>query len=307
MDASILVCTYNRATVLDRALASLVRLDRRPDVTFEVVAVDNNSTDRTSDVLADYADRLPLVCHRETRPGKSHALNSGLDRCRGEFILLTDDDVVVCPDWVCVTVDAFRRWACDAVFGRILPLWPAPVPRWYSKRLDPALALLDYGDTAFQMQPGDSGFFGANAAIRRKAIEAVGRWSTALNRVGTGLAMGEDSAICQRLAEQRFRVRYEPRSVVYHDVGLKRMNKTYFRSWFRAHGRSSVIRQSEWPCNGSRLAGVPAYLFRMAGEMAWQALCRRWRGTPAEAFAIEMGLQRVLGAVCEFHQRRREG
>ena len=183
-------------------------------------------------------------------------------------------------------------------------MWPGKVPPWYSQRLAPALALLDYGDNAFQLQLADRGFFGANAAIRRPAIEAVGRWSTALNRVGCGLAMGEDSAICRRLIDERFDIRYEPRSIVYHDVGLRRITKTYFRRWFRAHGRSSVIRQEEWRPARKRIAGVPAYLFRMAGEMALQTFRNRLSADPAEAFATEMGLHRVLGVMAEFHKQR---
>ena len=306
MDASILICTYNRATSLGRTLASLTRMTRRPDIAFEVVAVDNNSSDATQKVLASHAGGVPLVVRREPRPGKSHALNSGLDHCRGEVVLLTDDDVIVRPDWLCVTVDAFRTWRCDAVFGRVLPRWPGRVPHWYSQRLAPALALLDYGDRSFQLQDTGQGFFGANAAIRRTAIEAVGRWSTVLNRVGQGLAMGEDSAICQRLVEEQFSVRYEPDSVVYHDVGPNRMTKTYFRRWFRAHGQSSVIRNSEWQRARKYIAGVPSYLLRMAVEMAWQTLCNRLSGSAADAFATEMGLQRVLGAMGEFHRRREQ-
>ena len=307
MDASVLICTYNRAESLARTLDSLCRLRIPTACAWEVVVIDNACTDQTPTVANRFRGRLPLRLGHESTPGKSHALNSGLDLCSGRVIFLTDDDVEVDRGWLDTTLATFVLSGADAVFGRILPLWPHMVPDWYSPHLAPALALLDYGPRAFDLQPSQEGFFGANVAITRRAIDDVGRWSTVLNRAGKGLIMGEDSEICRRLLEAGKHVRYEPVSIVHHDVGAARLRKDYFRRWFMAHGQSSVLRGAEFPADGGRLGGMPLYLFRMAVGFGLRSLAARLKGDKADALAGQMRLCRVLGAMHQFRRGRDTG
>jgi glycosyltransferase involved in cell wall biosynthesis len=302
MEVSILVCTFNRSKSLRRMLESFVRLKVEPGLRWQVVVVDNASTDETPAAIAAFQGRLPLVAGREEKQGKSHALNSGLDLCEGRIILLTDDDVEVDPEWLATTLAAFRSQPVDAVFGRIRPRWPEGVPLWYSPRLDPALALLDLGSKPFDLNIGDDGFFGANAAILKDTVNRLGRWSVTLNRAGTGLLMGEDSEMCDRILRAGRRVYYQPESVVFHCFDTRRTHLNYFRRWFFAHGQSVVLRGVQFPAEGPSLFGAPRYLYSRAAEYALDSAWRWLFRSRSEAFAHETRFWGILGAMTQ-HRR----
>jgi glycosyltransferase involved in cell wall biosynthesis len=305
MDLSILVCTYNRSESLRRTLESFTRLEVGPGLRWQVVVVDNASTDYTQRTLASFRERLPLVEGREEKQGKSHALNSGLDLCEGRIVFLTDDDVVVDPSWLKATLKAFEAQPVDAVFGRILPRWPGGVPSWYSPRLDPALALLDLGPEPFDLRIGDDSFFGANAAILKDTVEELGRWSVALNRAGSGLLMGEDTEMCERILRAGRRVYYQPESVVLHCFDSRRTHLNYFRRWFYAHGRSSVLRGTQFPAEGPSFLGIPRYLYRQALEYALASAWRWVFRSRAVALAKETKLWSILGAMAQHRKNRK--
>ena len=92
---TVAICTYNRATALEHALGTLTHLVPPHDARWELVVVDNASTDRTREVLAAFAGRLPLRVAFEQKSGLSHARNCALDNAGGDYVLWTDDDVEV--------------------------------------------------------------------------------------------------------------------------------------------------------------------------------------------------------------------
>ena len=158
IEVSVLISTYNRAPRLRTALAAL--LGQTGDVRYEVIVIDNNSSDDTAGVVAEMAaaspDRIRYVF--EGRQGKSHALNTGLTLARGEILAFTDDDVRVAPDWLL----QFRRGftahpAVDYIGGRVLPEWLAPAPRWLTTAHWSPLALQDYGDALQVCRSGPGG------------------------------------------------------------------------------------------------------------------------------------------------------
>ena len=114
-----------------RTLNSLVGMRVPGDIAWEVVIVNNNSTDHTDNVIYEYVERLPVRREFEPRTGKSNALNRAIDVAKGEYILWTDDDVVVDAGWLTAYVEAFRRWPDAAVFGgRIRPRYDPPAAKW---------------------------------------------------------------------------------------------------------------------------------------------------------------------------------
>lgn len=104
------ICTRNREPLLQTSLEQLARTAVPDDVTWEVIVVDNGSTDGTARVLEAMASQLPLRALRFDTPGKSHALNYAIEHARGDYILWTDDDVLVDRQWIASYVAAFRRW-----------------------------------------------------------------------------------------------------------------------------------------------------------------------------------------------------
>src|SRR6516162_4873021 len=125
------ICTFNRAESLRRTLDSLVAMRVPSDLVWEIVVVNNNSTDHTDDIIGEYIDRLPVRREFELRPGKSNALNRAIDVAKGDYLVWVDDDVLVDAGLLTAYVEAFRRWPEAAVFGgRIRPRYEAPVEKW---------------------------------------------------------------------------------------------------------------------------------------------------------------------------------
>lgn len=99
MRFTVAVCTWNRAALLPGALERLARV-RPPPGAWEVLVVDNNSTDDTESVLEAFAGRLPLRRAFEPEQGLSHARNTAVRLARGDYIVWTDDDALVDADWL---------------------------------------------------------------------------------------------------------------------------------------------------------------------------------------------------------------
>ena len=182
--ASVLVCTYNRADLLREMLESL-RTVQSPRA-WDVVVVDNNSSDHTRAVVENFARvfPVPLTYVFEARQGKSYALNTGIQVSGADIIVFTDDDVRVGPGWLdaaCSTLD--EQMHVDYTGGPVRPIWGGTPPVWLDQRrgdLWGTLAILDYGDTPFVFEERRRVPLGANMAVRRTLIERIGGFHPAL-------------------------------------------------------------------------------------------------------------------------------
>src|SRR5438067_12204351 len=131
MLVTVAICTYNRAESLRRALQSLTRMKLEPNLAWELVVVNNNCTDNTEQVIAAFADKLPLRRVFQPVQGLSHARNCAVDAARGRYIVWTDDDVVVEESWLTAYRQAFAHWPDGAVFGgAIIPTFESPAVPW---------------------------------------------------------------------------------------------------------------------------------------------------------------------------------
>src|SRR5215472_10512894 len=102
LSVTVIVCTYNRCHVLADTLASVTASQMPDSVTWEVLVVDNKSTDQTREVVEDFSHdsggRVRYLLEPER--GKSYALNAGIANARGEVLAFLDDDVTVEPTWL---------------------------------------------------------------------------------------------------------------------------------------------------------------------------------------------------------------
>src|SRR5258708_13840292 len=147
MTFTVVIATFNRADDLRGTLDSIATL--RPNATWEVIVVDNNSSDGTRQAVeaAAAAFPAPLRYMAEYEQGRSPALNAAIARAQGDIIVTTDDDVRVEPDWLDRAAEALERLGPDHVGGRVVPIWggppPAGLPHRSGKHLA-VIALLDY-------------------------------------------------------------------------------------------------------------------------------------------------------------------
>lgn len=303
MDASIVVCTYNRAESLRDTLRALQALQAAPGRTCEVIVVDNNSRDHTRAVVEEVQRTWPLLRYEfEGAQGLSHARNHGIASARGEVILFTDDDVLPEPEWLERTLAGLNEYGADACGGWIGPIWETPPPPWLTERFYGFLAVRtdrsdDYEVTADTPPP-----FGANMAFRRRVFERVGLFDTRRGRKGAVLASGEDGEMFERILAAGMKVVFLGGSRVHHKVESFRTTKRYFRRWRFQTSRN--IAQSRGMEGERRLFNVPLYVFpqllRAFGRMLWSRATQ-----PAdEAFNREIVVFHFLGLIQGLHRSR---
>jgi glycosyltransferase involved in cell wall biosynthesis len=236
LSATVLICTYNRADLLDEMLASLATV--RSARTWDVIVVDNNSTDRTREVVERFIPLFPapLVYVFEGRQGKSHALNTGIELSRGEIIVFTDDDVRVGPAWLdaaCGVLD--QQDDLDYTGGPVRPIWGTTPPAWLDQtRTDlwGTLAILDYGAASFVFEERQRVPLGANMAVRRRLIDRIGGFDPSLGRRGRSLLGQEQAEFFARGRLSGARGAYVPAMELEHHVPRERLTKQYFRRWW---------------------------------------------------------------------------
>lgn len=295
---SIILPTFNRATVLGRALTALLRQTAEP-ASYEVVVIDNNSSDNTAAVAASFTDpRIRLLS--EPRQGLSYARNAGVDAARGEMVAFTDDDVEAAPDWVETILDLLARDSeIDGVGGRVLPVWECGRPQWLTREHWAPLGLQDHGHapTTFDRQH-PIGLIGANVAFRRGVFDRIGAFSPAVQRVKNGIGSTEDHEFLTRLYGAGGRMLYHPRMLVLARVPADRCDRAYHRQWHEGHGRfHALMRLPEVESTRVSALGVPGHLVRSAATdaAAWvrSVLSADWDG----AFLAELRLRFFKGFV----------
>ncbi len=304
MTISVVITTYNRASLLAPTLAQLKRQDYEPGD--EVVVVDNASTDGTAALVARIVADFPVPVRqlRESTPGKTPALNAGIATSSGDILALTDDDVLVADDWIATIRRLFSDSSLALAGGRVDPLWERPAPRWlrverdgrYDQMASP-LALLHYGE-AQSLEARTA--VGANLVTRRDVHDAIGGFAPHLGRRRGTLLCGEDHDFCERAVAAGYRCEYRPELRVRHWVPASRARLRYYLRWFFWSGVTNAILEHEGPASSAEPL-VPPYLVRriltapvsapmhvLAGRLADAA-----RDVMDAAFAVGFITQRI--------------
>jgi glycosyltransferase involved in cell wall biosynthesis len=271
MDISVIVCTWNRSQTLAGVLESLAASVVPSSIEWEVVVVDNHSSDDTRTVCESFLERHPgrFRYLYEEQQGKSYALNAGIRHARGEILAFTDDDVTVDPHWVAQIYETFQQFDCAGVAGRIVALWTCQQPSWidldgpYRHEAYGGIVRFEKGDVPCELNCTAAG---ANFAFRKAMFEKYGLFRLDLSgnhadsrRTGDLLG-GEDTEFCRRLLNAGEKLMYAPAAVVHHPVEHYRLNKQYLRAFAFNYGRYTV-RLGGIPDGAKCYFGVPRYMF----------------------------------------------
>jgi glycosyltransferase involved in cell wall biosynthesis len=185
---SVVVPTRGRAAYLEVTLDSL--LDQRTETPYEIVVVDDGAPDATADVVAA-RPAVGYVAHGKTR-GLNAARNTGLQESQAELIAFVDDDVLVPPGWVEALASGSRRHArAEAFGGPIRARFEGRTPRGCGRE-EPPITTLDLGAEDREATKA----WGANFAVRRGAVERVGRFDERIVR-----PHGDEEEWLERLRE----------------------------------------------------------------------------------------------------------
>lgn len=242
MHVTVAICTWNRAKLLDSTLVSFRTLQVPAGLTWELIVVDNNSTDGTPDVVRRHAEHLPIVALFEPRAGKSHAANLAVSMAKGDLIIWTDDDVKLSPDWLKAYVDAASEWPDAAYFaGPIDPWFESTPPPWILRHLDDlkgVFVIVDHGPTQRKLLSSDA-VFGANMAFRASAARRF-PLNAELGRIKGSLLGADDTELIRRAVNAGMYGVWVPSARLEHYNPTTRLTLEYVKRWYSDAGRSLV-------------------------------------------------------------------
>jgi glucosyl-dolichyl phosphate glucuronosyltransferase len=221
---SIVVCTRNRAELLDNALGALLQIDYPPE-RVELIVIDNGSSDGTRDVAARRAERSRFAFRyvHEPRVGISVARNRGIAEARGRYVLYSDDDQKVDPAILREYAGVLGEHRVDAVQGAIELEFSAPRPRWLHGELAAFLGetqRLTAGRFGGDLQTG-------NLLLRRELFQHIEGFREDLGKGAGGYS--EDTELSQRLHASGFAVHAAPGARQWHVIGPDRTTPRFLR------------------------------------------------------------------------------
>jgi glycosyltransferase involved in cell wall biosynthesis len=243
------ICTWNGSNTLEKVLINIEDCQVPRGVEWEIIVVDNNSTDNTKDVVSKFLDKLPLVYFFEGEQGLSHARNKVLTCSKGDWIIFTDDDVEIPNTWLLQYAMTLKFISDKYSFvgGEVRPKFLAAPP-------DDVLAGIPIVADGFCgislpskliiSEPNDKIPFGANFAVKKSHVENI-YFDPSLGVNGDQRLVGEETAFMQELLN-RGRIGHWLIDIsLYHTVDEDRLSDEYLKKYLYGMGRSIVLKSKE--------------------------------------------------------------
>lgn len=284
---SVIICSYNRARYIQWALESMDGQSLAKD-RFEVIVVDNNSTDNTADVCRAFIHQHPtldLTYATETNQGSSFARNHGASIAKGEMLVFMDDDAIAEHHFL-ERILAFFDQHPEAVGlgGRIIPRYIPEEPKWMSHFVSSLVGNFDYNKEATVFKDGKYPLE-SNMAVSSKAFASIQGFNTALPGVkGTVRIGGEGKDFFYRLMEKGGKIYYDPGVIVEHVVETEKLTREYMFRVASGIGRGERVRIAP-EGNWGLIKKNGEYLFKLGASIVL-GLIYLLQGHPQKAMPV---------------------
>ncbi len=242
---SVIICTHNRADYLPKAIQSLID-QHTPKDKYEIIIVDNCSTDATKKVVEQFSNRGNIRYLYESTLGLSYARNTGWRNANGKYVAYLDDDAIACPAWLEKILEVFEsvtpRPGC--VGGRVEPIWEASRPEWLSDGLLHGLTIIDWSDTPRALTNLSAEWLvGANIAFPLDVLKNNGGFTSGLDRVGNNLLSSGDVFLEKQITKMGYSCFYHPAISIAHHIFKSRLNQGWFIRRYYWQGVSDAAMQ----------------------------------------------------------------
>lgn len=245
LGVSVVICCHNSSQRLPPTLTHLAA-QKVQDVQWEIIVVDNASSDTTSQVALDFWSvdtQVPLRVVYEPKLGLSYARDRGCLEAKYELISLIDDDNWVCPEWIQLVAETMSQnsqiGACGGANKAVCEVTP---PDWFTQHQG-CYAVGAQGYSAGDITVSRGQLWGAGLTVRKAAWQQLrnnGFRPILADRRGSALTAGGDSELCVALRMAGWRLWYEPRLVLHHYLPAQRLQWNYLRRLYQGFGVASV-------------------------------------------------------------------
>lgn len=245
MRFSFITCTYNRDKYIEQTLQSVCD-QKYPDNNYEIIVIDNNSTDNTPSICEEFRAKYPNKNFRyfkEMNQGLSFALNRGIKEAQGEFLIFVDDDETIIPQHLERLDNHLRTYPEAVLCGTpVIPVYEIPEPKWMSRFTQRLIGgYFDQGKEVKILEAKNYPGTG-HTIIKKELYERYGNYNTELGRKGTSLIGAEDKDMFNRLKNNNIVCYYLPDIPIYHHIPPNKMTDEFFHKLTYSIGKSERIR-----------------------------------------------------------------
>ncbi|NJR19534.1 MAG: glycosyltransferase [Calothrix sp. CSU_2_0] len=247
IDFTIAIPTYNGAARLPELLERLQNQINTEQFTWEIIVVDNNSTDNTAEVIHNYQANwqfpYPLKYCFEAKQGAAHARKRAIEEAKSELIGFLDDDNYPEPDWITQAyIFGNQNPKSGAYASQVHPAWEVEPPANF-QRITPFLAITERGnlpllyDKSKKLLPPSAGL-----VIRKQAwLESIPENPVLTGRASGNMLTGEDTEMLSYIQKANWEIWYNPKMEIYHQIPKWRLQKDYLIPFFRGIGLSRYV------------------------------------------------------------------
>jgi glycosyltransferase involved in cell wall biosynthesis len=284
---SVIICSYNRAAYIPLALESLTAQSAEPS-SFEVIVVDNNSTDSTREVCDAFINGNSshnIIYLTEKQQGSSFARNTGASIARAPLLCFMDDDAIAEKDYVKNIFSFFEDYPqVQALGGRIIPRYIPAKPKWISYHVASLVGNFDYSteveEFSKERYPLES-----NMIVSKRDFDGINGFNIALPGVkGTLRIGGEGKDFFLRLKAAGSKVYYSPNVIVEHIVEVARLTPEYMYRVASGIGRGERVRTLQISKQAFMMK-ILEYLYKLGGAVVLGSIYLL-KGHPAQFWPI---------------------
>jgi glucosyl-dolichyl phosphate glucuronosyltransferase len=227
---SVVVCTFNRANYLRKAIQSLIEQSLETN-SYEILVVDNRSTDETKQVITQEFSHIPNLRYLyEPIQGLSQARNTGWQNALGNYVAYLDDDAIASFRWLENIIKVFETVTPKpgGIGGKVEPIWEFSKPSWLNDRFLPYLTIIDWSAVPTRLDDTNYYIAGANMAFPKSVLELVQGFPVKLGRQGKKLLSNEELFLAKKIKQSDYSIYYVPELLVKHHIVKSRLNKQWF-------------------------------------------------------------------------------